>query len=391
MLGTPFSPWPSYSEEEVEAVARVLRSGRVNYWTGEECREFEREFAAWTGSRHAVALANGTVALDAALKALGVGAGDEVVVTPRSFFASVSSVVTVGAVPVFADVDADSGNITVQSISRVLTSRTRAIVCVHLAGWPCDMPGIMALAAKHDLRVIEDCAQAHGARIGDRMVGTFGHIGTWSFCQDKIMTTGGEGGMITTNERDLWSRVWSYKDHGKSWQAVYEKQHPPGFRWLSESFGTNGRMLETQAVLGRIQLRRLSEWTARRTAIAQAISAAAIKSMVLRVPMTGTGLTHAYYRLYAYVRTEHLRSGWDRDRIASELVGRGVPCYHGTCSEIYLEKAFDGTPWRPEKRLPVARALGETSLMFLVHPTLKDSEVAKTCQALEAVLAQAKR
>lgn len=391
MLDTSFSSWPSFSEEEIEAAAKVLRSKRVNYWTGNECREFEKEYAAWIGSRHAVALSNGTVALDVALKALGIGAGDEVIVTPRSFMASVSCVVTAGAVPVFADVDAESGNITPQTISRVLTPRTRAIVCVHLAGWPCDMSGIAALAAEHDLKVIEDCAQAHGARIGGRMVGTFGHVGAWSFCQDKIITTGGEGGMATTDDRDLWSRMWSYKDHGKSWHAVYEKQHPLGFRWLNESFGTNWRMLEMQAAVGRIQLRRMTESTARRTAIAQAIAAVAVKSPVVRVPMPGAGLTHAYYRLYAYVRPENSRSGWDRDRIIHELVERGVPCYHGTCSEVYLEKAFDNTPWRPAERLPVARALGETSLMFLVHPTLTDDEVAKTRQVLEAVLAEATR
>lgn len=391
MLDTPFSPWPSFSEEEVEAVARVLRSSRVNYWTGNECRQFEEEYSAWTGSRHAIALSNGTVALEVALKALGIGAGDEVVVTPRSFMASVSCVVTVGAVPVFADVDAESGNITPQTISRVLTPRTRAVVCVHIAGWPCDMAGILALAAEHGLKVVEDCAQAHGARIGGRMVGTFGHIGAWSFCQDKILTTGGEGGMVTTDDREWWSRMWSYKDHGKSWQAVYEKQHAPGFRWLNESFGTNGRMLEIQAAIGRIQLRRMPEWTARRTAIAQAIAAVAARSPVVRLPLPGPDLTHAYYRLYAYVRPENMRAGWDRDRFIQELVQRGVPCYQGTCSEVYLEKAFDSTPWRPAKRLAVARALGETSLMFLVHPILTEDEVATTCQVLEDVLAEARR
>jgi len=391
MLDTPFSPWPSFSEEEVEAVARVLRSNRVNYWTGRECREFEQEYAAWTGSRYAIALANGTIALEVALKALGIGPGDEVIVTPRSFMASVSCVVTAGAMPVFADVDAESGNITPQTISRVLTPRTRAVVCVHLAGWPCDMAGILALAAEHGLKVVEDCAQAHGARIGGRMVGTFGQIGAWSFCQDKIMTTGGEGGMVTTDDRELWSRMWSYKDHGKSWQAVYEKQHAPGFRWLTESFGTNGRMLEIQAAIGRIQLRRMPAWTARRTAIAQAVAAVAARSPILRCPMPGVEVTHAYYRLYLYVRPENTRAGWDRDRIVQELVQRGVPCYQGTCSEVYLEKAFDGTPWRPAARLAVARALGETSLMFLVHPTLTEHEVARTCQVLEDVLAEARR
>jgi dTDP-4-amino-4,6-dideoxygalactose transaminase len=232
VLNTFFSPWPRFSAKEAEAVASVLLSNRVNYWTGNEGKSFEQEYAAWAGVAHAIALANGTVALDAALAALGIGSGDEVVVTPRSFLASVSCVVNAGGVPVFADVDRDSQNITAQSIQRVLSPKTRAIICVHLAGWPCEMDAIMELAAERGLVVIEDCAQAHGARYRGRSVGSFGHVGAWSFCQDKIMTTGGEGGMVTTNDRELWSKMWSLKDHGKSWEAVYERQHPPGFRWL---------------------------------------------------------------------------------------------------------------------------------------------------------------
>ena len=242
MLNTPFSPWPSFTEEEANAARDVLLSNKVNYWTGQEGREFEKAFAAWADADFAIALSNGTQALDLALKGLGVGEGDEVVVTARTFLASASSIVTAGAVPVFADIDPDSQNVTAQTIQAVLTERTRAIICVHLAGWPCDMDPIMALAEAHGLWVIEDCAQAHGARYKGRSVGSIGHAGAWSFCQDKIMTTGGEGGMVTTNDRGLWSRMWSYKDHGKSWEAVYERAHPPGFRWLHESFGTNWRM-----------------------------------------------------------------------------------------------------------------------------------------------------
>ena len=230
MINTPFSSWPSYTQEDADAVSRVLLSNKVNYWTGSECREFEMEFAAWCGAKHAVALANGTLALDLALKVLGIGPGDEVVVTPRTFLASVSCVVSAGASPVFAEVDANSQNITAESIRAVLTPRTKAVICVHLAGWPCDMDPIMDLAAEKGLYVIEDCAQAHGARYKDRSVGSIGDIGCWSFCQDKIVTTGGEGGMVSTNSRDIWSKIWSYKDHGKSWGAVYEKKHPPGFR-----------------------------------------------------------------------------------------------------------------------------------------------------------------
>jgi len=389
VLDTPLSPWPSFTQEEADAVAAVLLSNRVNYWTGEECRKFEREFAQWAGTRHAIALANGTLALELALRALDIGPGDEVIATPRTFIASASCAVTVGAQPVFADVDPDSQNMTAETISRVLSPRTRAIVCVHLAGMPCDMDPIMELARRRDLKVVEDCAQAHGAVYRGRKVGSIGHIGAWSFCQDKIMTTGGEGGMITTDDPQLWSRMWSYKDHGKSWSAVYERQHPPGFKWLHESFGTNMRMLEMQAAIGRIQLRRLPEWNAARARNAQRLADACAGFPVVRVPLVPADVTHAWYRFYAFVRPEHLAPGWTRDRIVTELGARGVPAFQGSCSEVYLERAFEGTPARPPQRLPTARQLGETSLMFLVHPTLQDAELERMCAGLTDVLSRA--
>ena len=401
MLNTPFSSWPSFTPEEADAVHRLLMSNKVNYWTGTETRVFEKEFAAWCGAAHAVALANGTLALDVALKALGVGPGDEVVVTPRTFIASISCVVNAGAVPVFADVEADSGNVSASTIEAVLSTRTRAVICVHLAGWPCDMDPIMALAAQHGLKVIEDCAQAHGARYKGRPVGRIGHVGAWSFCQDKNMTTGGEGGMVTTNDEALWRAMWSFKDHGKSYEAVYERKHAPGFRWVHESFGSNWRMLEMQAVIGRIQLLRMPEWTSARKRNANALWEVCRESPLLRAPQfkcascpgnckpAVASCEHANYKFYAYIQPERLATGWTRDRIMEAINAQGVPCYQGICSEVYLEKAFDGTGWRPQDRLPVAKVLGETSLMFLVHPTLSEAEVAKTCKVIKNVTMQA--
>lgn len=393
MLNTPFSPWPSFTQEEADAVSQVLLSNKVNYWTGQECRQFETGFSKWSDSKYAIAMGNGTLALDVALQALDIGAGDEVIVTPRTFIASISSVVNAGATPVFADVDEATGNITPESIAAVLTAKTKAIVCVHLAGWPCDMDGIMALADRHNLYVIEDCAQAHGARYKGRSVGSIGHIGAWSFCQDKVMTTGGEGGMVTTNDEQLWRKMWAYKDHGKSYAAVYETEHPPGYRWLHESFGTNWRMTEMQAVLGRIQLTRMPDWTAKRTANAQAILDACTKweaKGYLSVPRLEESpqfadSTHAYYKLYVYVQPDNLPKEWSRDRIIEEINKLGVPCFSGSASEVYLEKAFDNTGLRPESRLPVAKQLGETSLMFLVHPTLTADEIKQTVQAIDSV------
>lgn len=396
MLNTKFSPWPSFTQEEADAVSQVLLSNKVNYWTGQECRQFETEFAEWADSNYAIALSNGTLALDVALQALDIGAGDEVIVTPRTFIASISCVVNAGATPIFADIDEATGNITVDTIKAVLTDKTKAIICVHLAGWPCDMDAMMALAAEHDLYVIEDCAQAHGAKYKGRSVGSIGHVGAWSFCQDKIMTTGGEGGMVTTNDEQLWRKMWAFKDHGKSYAAVYEKEHPPGYRWLHESFGTNWRMLEMQGVIGRIQLTHMSDWTVNRTANAQAILQAcdqwAAKGY-LSVPQLEksaqfTDCQHAYYKLYVYVKPENLPADWSRDRIIDEINQLDVPCLSGSASEVYLEKAFDNTGLRPEPRLPMAKQLGETSLMFLVHPTLTKAEINATIKAIDTVFAK---
>ena len=396
MLNTPFHPWPSFTQQEADAVSQVLLSNKVNYWTGQEGRQFEREFADWSDSQFAVAVANGTLAFDLALNALEFGAGDEVIVTPRTFIASVSSVVNSGAKPVFADIDADSGNITAETISSVLTDKTKAIICVHLAGWPCDMDDIMTLAEKHDLYVIEDCAQAHGARYKGRSVGSIGHISAWSFCQDKIISTGGEGGMVTTNDEQLWRKMWAYKDHGKSYEAVYETDHPPGYRWLHESFGTNWRLTEMQSAIGRIQLSRMNEWTTRRTLNAQRLIQACKRwadKGYLRAPRfdyseQADKSAHAYYKLYVYVRPDNLPKGWSRDRIIEGINMMNVPCYSGSASEVYLEKAFDNTDIRPKERLPIAKQLGETSLMFLVHPTLTESEITQTVAAIDSVFAE---
>lgn len=356
-----------------------------------EGRKFEKEFADWVGCEHAVALANGTLALDIALQALEVGAGDEVIVTPRTFLASVSSVVNCGATPVFADVNLNSQNIEADTIKAVVSDKTKAVIVVHLAGFPADMDPIMELADEHNFFVIEDCAQAHGAVYKGRSVGSIGHIGAWSFCQDKIMTTGGEGGMVTTNDDTLWRRMWAYKDHGKSYSAVYEKEHPPGYRWLHESFGTNWRLTEMQAVIGRIQLKRMGEWHNARKKNASEVSAVCSHFRLVRVPMVSHELEHGYYKFYCFIEPEFLAENWTRDRIVEEIIEAGVPCYQGSCSEVYLEKAFDETGIRPKKRLQNAKTLGETSLMFLVHPTLTDAEVDKTCSVIHEVLSKAQR
>jgi len=386
MLNTNFTSWPLFSKEEADAVHNVILSNKVNYWTGDNCRKFEKEFAIWSGSDYAVALGNGTLALDVALKALSVGEGDEVIVTSRTFIASVSSILNAGATPVFSDVDLDSQNITRQSIESMITAKTKAILCVHLAGWPCEMDDIMELAHAYGLKVIEDCAQAHGAIYKGKPVGSIGHVGCWSFCQDKIMTTGGEGGMATTNDESLWRKMWAYKDHGKSYEAVYERSHPSGFRWVHESVGTNWRMTEMQAAIGRIQLNLMPGWHAKRITNARKIWNIAKICDGLRAPEVPDYVEHAAYKCYVFIELDRLNSGWSRDMIINEINILGVPCYSGSCSEVYMEKAFDGTGFRPEERLANAKELGETSLMFLVHPTLTDSELQQTTDAIKSVM-----
>ena len=381
--------WPHFEDDEVLSAAAVLRSGKINQWTGKEVEKFQQDFAEACGVKHSVALANGSVALELALRAYGIGPGDEVVATPRTFIASASCAVLQGATPVFADVDRVSQNITAETIRSVLSPRTKAVVVVHLAGWPCEMEAIMALAAARGLIVIEDCAQAHGAKYRGCPVGSFGHAAAYSFCQDKIMTTGGEGGMLLTNDDKVWEAAWAFKDHGKSYDSVYHREHLPGFRWLHDGFGTNWRMTEMQAAIGRVQLRKLPDWVEKRRRNAAVLEERFVGLTALRVTRPGPEIYHSYYKYYVFVRPELLKPGWDRDRIMNEVVRRGIPCFTGSCSEIYLEKAFEGNGLRPAGRLPVARELGETSLMFLVHPTLAPTDMAAVADTVEKVMLEA--
>lgn len=390
ILPAAASSWPQFAADEIEAAVQLLRSGKVNYWTGDEGKQFESEYAEYTGTRHAIAVANGTVALELALRVLGVGPGDEVIASPRTFIASASCAVSVGARPVFADVDRDSQNITAASIRSVLTPATKAILPVHLAGWPCEMDEILELAQEHGVKVIEDCAQAHGAFYKGRPVGSIGDVGAFSFCQDKIITTAGEGGMITLDSDELYEAAWAYKDHGKSYDAIHRRDHPRGFRWLHESFGTNWRLTEVQSAIGRLQLRKLPAWVETRRAHAAMLSACFRELSGLRVTVPAKHIGHAYYKYYTFVRPDALRTGWSRDRIVEEIGARGVACFSGSCSEVYLEKAFP-VAWRPKSRLSVAHELGETSLMFLVHPTLKPEHTARTCEVVKQVMREATR
>ncbi len=385
-----FSPWPSFQQDEIRAVLDVLRSGKVNQWTGSEVRTFEDEFAQYLGVNHAIALANGSLALDLALIIFEIGPGDEVIVTPRTFVASASCITLRGAVPVFADIDPVSQNISVESIKKCISSRTKAVIAVHLAGWPCELDKLRELCDEKGLFLIEDCAQAHGARYNGRPVGSFGDFAAFSFCQDKIMTTGGEGGMLVTSNEELWRRAWSYKDHGKDYDAVFHDEHPPGFRWLVKSFGTNYRMTEMQAAIGRIQLRKLDAWVEKRRHLASILTEGFKQFEALRVTCPPEHVYHSYYKYYVFVKPERLGKDWSRDKILMSVGERGIPCGTGICPEVYMEKAFDNYEWRTcdgdKKRLEVSKQLGENSMMFLVHPTLEESDMHYIVEQMACIM-----
>lgn len=380
----PEEHWPVFAQDEIEAVVRVLRSGKVNQWTGSDVFAFQDACTERFGGGHGIALANGSLALELALRAFGIGPGDEVIVTPRTFVASAFCVLLVGATPVFADVDPDSGNVTPATVERVLTERTRAIIPVHLAGWPADIPGIMAVAEPHGIKVIEDCAQAHGAAIGSRSVGSFGHAAAFSFCQDKIISTAGEGGFLSFQDRAAWEWAWSFKDHGKSFEKMRAPAANPGvFRWVHDSVGTNWRLTGPQAALGLVQLSKLSGWTAARTRNAGIWTRALEGIRGLRLPSPPAGVTHAFYKHYFYIDAPE----GEAERLRSEILHRGAQAglrvFSGSCSEVYREAAFAGLP-QPD--CPTAREMSGNSLMVEVHPTLEPQRLERRADRLAAII-----
>ena len=390
----PFAPWPVVEEDEVAAAAAVLRSGKVNYWTGPHGRAFEDEYAAFTGTRHAIAASNGTTALEMALHGLGLSCGDEVIVPARTFIATAAAVYARGGRPVCADVCRDSGNVTADTIAEQITEQTRGVVVVHLGGWPCEMDAILDVAAEHGLFVVEDCAQAHGGEYHGRPVGALGDVGAFSFCQDKILTTAGEGGMLVTNRADVFERAWTLKDHGKHPDTMFNPQpvRPAsegggGFRWLVDTFGSNMRLTEVQSAIGRLVLGKLPSWVEARRRNADVL-AAACRDAGLRVPEVPSYLKHARYKFYAHVEPARLAAGWDRDRVVAAIREAGVPAFSGSCSEIYREKAFPAE-WKPARPLPTARELGETSLMLLCHHTLSEEAVRYTAEVVGEVMSRA--
>ncbi len=390
-----FAPWPFFAEDEIEAAVTVLRSGNVNQWTGNEVQAFENEFAGYIGAEYGIALANGSLALDLALTCLNIKRGDEVIVTPRTFIASASCITLKNAVPVFIDVDRNSQNITLQNIARAVTPKTKAVIAVHLAGWPCEMTEIQKFCKEENIFLIEDCAQSHGAMINGKKTGSFGDFSVFSFCQDKIMTTGGEGGMLLTSSRKLWEKAWSYKDHGKDFNTVFKQNHPPGFRWFVKRFGTNFRLTEMQAAMGRVMLNKLDKWVEIRRQFATILTDEFKNTPGLRVTIPEENVYHSYYKYYVFINLNELKKGWDRNKIITALNEMGIQCETGICPEVYNEAAFKKVPFKiisgsndgkQGKRLPAAKQLGETSLMLKVHPTLDEKAIRYVAKSVRSVM-----
>jgi len=384
-----YPSWPVYSEEERKAVDEILQSGKVNYWTGDECKKFEKDYREHLGLKYAVALMNGSLGLELALYSIGINAGDDVIVPSRTFIATASSVVIRGGRPVFADIDPVSQNITVDTIKAVITPATKAIITVHLAGWPCDMEPIMALAHEKGIKVIEDCAQAHGAVYKGRNVGSIGDVSVFSFCQDKIISTGGEGGMLVTNDRETYEKAWSYKDHGKSLNTNKSSENEAGFTWPHKSIGSNYRMTEMQAAIGRIQLKKLAGWVEVRQRNAALLTKGFSRIDGLRVTVPGSDLKHSYYKYYAFVETGRLRPSWTTNQIIAGVNSGGISCSSGSCSEVYLEKSFQDLGFYPKNNHEIARQLGNTSIMFQVHPTLEETHIEKCIEVVTRVMKSA--
>ena len=372
--------WPKYSSEEINAVVNVLTNGRGNYWSGNEGKLFEKEFSQWSGAKYSISVSNGTIALEAALKSLDIGLKDEVIVTSRTYVASASAISLIGATPVFVDVDLDSQNIDIESIKAAITKRTKAIICVHLAGWPCDMNALMEISEAHNIFVIEDCSQAHGAKYNNKSVGTFGHVGTWSFCHDKIMSTGGEGGMITTSSKNILKKILSYRDHGRDFDIKLNNNNK--FQWIRGSIGTNARLTEMQSAIGRIQLQSVDSWVETRRKNLDKIWNAVRNIKGFRVPVVPINVYHAAYKCYVFVQPKLLKPECDRDWIVEELNKRNVESFTGSCPEVYLEKAFPPTT----ARMKNSKELGDTSIMFKVDQTVDDRDFDKIIETLHEVM-----
>ena len=390
-----------YTKEQIQSVSNILRKNKTNYWTGNECKLFEEEFSKYIGNKYSIAVSNGSVALELSLKALNLKKGDKVIVSPRSFIISASCVLNMGLKPIFADVDIN-GNLDIDGISKSYNKNVKAIIVVHLNGLSCDLDPILKFTKKNKIYLIEDCSQAHGAVYKGKFVGSFGDVATWSFCQDKIISTGGEGGMISTNDKKIWEQIWSYKDHGKNYQSVFFKKHKEGFRWLHDGLGSNYRMTEMQATLGRHQLKQLDNQIKKRNKIAnlyiENLKEFMHKKHVLKkldfkcstcpskkIENEKCNLCrHAFYRLNLFINPKIV----NQIKLITELDKNNVTARVGSCPEIYREQIFKKLKIYPKKRLINAKLLGEISLQFGINPKKSINLIKKEIHTIKKVFSK---
>jgi len=375
--------WPNFSKSLLLKINKILSNGVINYTTGNLGITFEKKFSEFIGNKYSIVTCNGTVALEVAIKSLDLPRNSEIIVPARSFFASASCIVNTGNIPVFADVDLATQNILSTDIERKINKKTKAIICVHLAGLPCDMEKIVKLAKQHKLKIIEDCSQAHGAMIDNSNVGTFGDVATWSFCNDKIISTLGEGGMISTNYKKIYKFCKTYINHGTN----INKKKSNKFIYNKNSFGTNLRITEIQSIAGLDQLKNLKKVQKIRENISKNFFKIIIKyKKFFNTFYTSKNVKSAWYRFYFFVKPNVKNFKKLRFKIIKDLNRMNVKCSTGSCPEIYLETAFKTLKNFKFKRLKNCKLLGETSIALEINHTLNRNEQKKDLTKLASVL-----
>ncbi len=369
---------PIIDNEELEAVKKVLESGMLA--EGKVSRDFEKQFADYVGTKFATVTSNGTTALSTVLEALDLQPGDEVITTPFTFIASANSIAMIGAVPIFVDVKYDTYNIDPALIEEAITKKTRAIMPVHIFGMPCEMDHIMEIAEKHDLSVIEDACQAHGATLNERMVGSIGHVGTFSFYATKNMMTG-EGGMITTNDEALLERCLMIKNHGRGPEGGYNHHR----------IGYNNRMLDFVAALGRVQLGRMPEVVRKRQEIAKRYDEFFLDyaNVMPQVPLTGmkSGF-HVYAPRFLERNRDDIIQQLRNAKIGARTV-YALPCHKQRTYENIFRWRWSRCVKYPDYSslsLPNSEAIGDTHIDLPVHPGVTDDNLVHIFETLRQIL-----